>query len=446
VSSVLHPRSRLGRLAALVRGDRPLVAMLRSAGTQAVIVLMNMLTGIITARLLGPEGRGVYAAVALWPSLLGMLATAGLGSAVIFRLRRFPDTQGPIAGAALLLGIGYAVVMIAAGAALLPWFMGQYSATTILFAQACLVTVAFNASQIVMKQTFAGLGQYWYCNLTHLLPQLFHLLLLLGVIAVALMTPSYAALALFGSSALAVLVMLPKFLRSARPRLSGVTGEMRALSSYSMRAAPTGLVSALLLFSDRLVLIPLLPARELGFYAVAFSFSRVIQFVQPALQSIFLSHMSAQEADVARRVHDEASRVLIACLVSGCVVLWLAGEWLLVLFYGTEFKAATWIFRFLILEASLSVLSQVTVQLFLSRDRPGLVSGIQGVMLLVSFALLLALVPVYGGLGAAIALATAGVLRWLVMLYVMRRVLGGPLPRLWLNAADLRDLVSRVRR
>jgi len=438
--------SRLGRLIAVLRGDKPLPAMLRSAGTQALIVLMNMLTGIITARLLGPEGRGIYAAVTLWPPLFGMLATAGLGSAVIFRLRRYPDAHGPVAGAALLLGLGYALGMIVIGALLLPWFMAQYWATTLLFAQVCLVTVAFNATQIVMKQTFAGLGQYWYCNLTHLLPQLFHLLLLLAVMVVTLMTPAYAVIALFSASALAVLAMLPRFIRAARPRLAGVTGEMRALSSYSMRAAPTGLVSALLLFSDRLVLIPLLPARELGFYAVAFSFSRVIQFVQPALQSIFLSHMAAQEAGVARRIHDEASRVLIACLVLGCAALWLLGEWLLSFAYGAEFAAANTIFRVLIVEASLSVLSQVTVQLFLSRDRPGLVSAIQAAMLLVSFALLLTLVPMYGGLGAAVALAIAGALRWIVLLVAMRRVLGGPWPRLWLNGADLRDLTRRVKR
>ena len=70
--------------------------------------------------------------------------------------------------------------------------------------------------------------------------------------------------------------------------------ELKEIRSYSLRAAPAGLVTALSLHSDRLVLIPLLGARELGFYAVAFSFSRVVQFMQPALQSIFLSHLAGQ--------------------------------------------------------------------------------------------------------------------------------------------------------
>ena len=60
------------------------------------------------------------------------------------------------------------------------------------------------------------------------------------------------------------------------------------------------------------------------------------------------------------------------------MLLWLAGEWLLGFAYGAEFAAAVGIFRLLVLEASLGVLAQVTMQLYLARDRPGLVSAIQG--------------------------------------------------------------------
>jgi O-antigen/teichoic acid export membrane protein len=213
-----------------------------------------------------------------------------------------------------------------------------------------------------------------------------------------------------------------------------------------MRAAPTGLVSALLLFSDRLVLLPLLPIRELGIYAVAFSFSRVVQLVQPALQSVFLSQMAAQDAVASQRTHDHAVRLLLTALLIGCSVLWLVGEWLLGFAYGAEFIAANTIFRVLILEASLAVLSQATSQLFMARDRPGTVSTIQAVMLGVSLLLLLLLVPRYGGLGAAVALAITGVLRWITLLVAMSRVFATPLPRLYPNQEDWRFLAARLRR
>jgi O-antigen/teichoic acid export membrane protein len=443
VSSVLPSPRGFG---AALRGDRPLQSLLRSIGTQVLIVLMNVLTGVITARALGAEGRGIYAAVTLWPPLLGMLATAGLGSAVVFRLRRTPASVSQVTGAAMSLGLAYSVVLIAAGVFLLPLFMNQYSRETVWFAQGCLIAVAFNGVQIVMRQSFAGLGQYWNSNLTHLLPQALHLILLVVLLLVTTLVARDAVLALLASSALTVLFILPRFLRAMRPQFRRIREEARALTSYAMRAAPTGLVSALLLFSDRLVLLPLLPIRELGIYAVAFSFSRVVQLVQPALQSVFLSQMAAQDAVASQRTHDHAVRLLLTALLIGCSVLWLVGEWLLGFAYGAEFIAANTIFRVLILEASLAVLSQATSQLFMARDRPGTVSTIQAVMLGVSLLLLLLLVPRYGGLGAAVALAITGALRWITLLVAMSRVFATPLPRLYPNQEDWRFLAARLRR
>jgi len=447
VSSVLPPfESRWRRMGAqLTRGDAPLFSMVRSVGTQALIVLMNLATGIITARLLGAEGRGVYVAITLWPPLLAMLATAGLNSAVVFRMRRNPGAPEAVAGAALLSVFISSAMMIVVGVVAMPYFLKGYSPAVLLFAQLCLAAVLVNTTQIVIKQAFAGTGQYWYCNLTHLLPQLYHLLALVGIASLFTLTARGAALALFVSGAIAVLSVLPKFVRTMRPRFSAVRAEFKEIRSYSLRAAPAGWVTALILHSDRLVLIPLLSARDLGFYAVAFSFSRVVQFVQPALQSIFLSHLAGQGEANSLRVHDTACRFLIASLTAGCVVLWFAGEWLLGFAYGAEFSSAIGIFRLLIIEASLGVLAQVTVQLYLSRERPGLVSAIQAATLAVSLVLLLVLVPRYGGLGAAIALLCAGAVRWLALLAGMRLALKLPLPRPYLNGEDWRYLRSRLR-
>jgi antigen flippase len=451
LSTVLQPEgSRLRRAAGqLARGDRPLFAMFRSVGTQALIVLMNVVTGIITARLLGPEGRGEYVAITLWPPLLALLATAGLNSAVVFRIRKNPGSADAVAGAALALALGWSMVLIATGAVLLPFLMKGYAASTVLFAQLCLGAVAVNATQIVVKQSFAGTGQYWFSNLTHLLPQSFHLIALVGLMLVVTVTAHGAALALFLSGALAVIAVWPRFLRSLKPKLfklrnADVRAELGELRSYSMRAAPSGLVTALVTYSDRLVLIPLLSPRALGFYAVAFSFSRVVQFVQPALQSILLSHMAGQ-GESAPRVHDIACRLLIVLLTAACVFLWLAGEWLLGFAYGAEFATANHLFRLLVVEASLGVLAQVTVQLYLARDRPGVVSAIQSITLAVSLALLLTLVPRFGAEGAAIALLAAGTVRWILLLGGLRAILKLPLPRLWLNGEDLRYIRSRLR-
>ena len=86
-----------------------------------------------------------------------------------------------------------------------------------------------------------------------------------------------------------------------------------------------------------------------------------------------------------------------------------------------------------------------TAQLFLSHNRPGVVSTIQVTVLCASLTGLLLLVPRLGAEGAAIALLAAGALRWLMLTGGVRLVLKQPLPNLIVTRADLHYLLGRIR-
>jgi O-antigen/teichoic acid export membrane protein len=434
---------RLG--ASLLRGKRPVFTLFQAVGAQVLIAGINILTGIITARLLGPEGRGIFTAVTTWPQLLATLAFSGLNSAVVLRMRKAPEEAGRIGGGALLIVLAHAAIAIAAGWLLLPLFIGGYPAWVLWFARLCLISVLGNSIYMLMKQSFSGVGAFSEFNLANILSQLLYLVVLLVLIPFSAVTASSASLALLGGGALALFTMLPKFLRLVRPRFSGTLTEMRRLSSFWARAVVMDMVAALATFADRIVLIPMLTASELGFYAVAYSFSRTIQLVQPAITSVIFSHMAGQSESGGKQLHDYTLRFLLAGLVAGVAVLWAAGEPLLVFTYGAEFGAAKAVFRLLLVEASLGALSQVTMQLFLSRDRPGVVSTIQAVVLSVSVVALLVLVPRYGALGAAAGLLIAGTVRWILLLGSVKFILRLPPPRLHLGRDDFQYLLRRLR-
>lgn len=446
LAPALPPLLRLRMLATtLMRGERPLFAFVQSLGAQALIVIINVVTGLIAARALGAQGRGVYAAVTVWPPLLAALGMAGLNDAILYRTRQAPAAMGVVAGAALWLGLGQSLIVMAAGALLLPLFLPQYPRSVVFFAQLCLLSVLVNSLQIVIKQSFAGAARYRQFNLMHGLPQLLHLLALLLVVSLTTLTPTTATRALLISGVAAVLCVLPAFVRATGPRLRGSLAEMRRLTWYSLRAAPMEVVFALGTYADRLVVIPMLPPAELGYYAVAFSLSRLVQFVQPAIGSVLFSHMTGQSAGDAKRLHDCGFRFLLVCLTAGCLLLWMVGKPLLVFAYGSDFAAASDSFRMLIIEASLSALSGVTVQLFLARGRPGAVSAIQVTVLVVSLLLLLVLVPRYGAVGAAAALAIAALLRCLLLLAALPGTLGLAPPWPILTRDDFRYLAQRLK-
>ena len=431
--------------ARLLQADRPLFALFQSVGTQALITAINVLTGVMTARMLGADGRGVYTAVSTWPQLFATLAVAGLNSAVVYRLRKSPERRVGITGAAVVLCLASALICAAVGVLLLPFLMDRYTPAIVLFSQICLVSVMVNSLQMLIKQTFAGMGEFARCNLANLLPQALYLFALLAVVIVVPATARNAVLALLGSGAIALLAALPGFIRLARPGFKAAMQELPQLASYSGRAWLMDVVFTTATYMDRLVLIPMLSPAQLGFYGVAFSFSRVILLSQPAILSVMLSHMSGRAALERRRMHDHALRFLVAALLVGCALLWMVGEPLLTFTYGAEFAAASTLFRLLVIEASLAVLSQVTAQLFLSGDRPGVVSIIQVVVLGISIALLLVLVPLYGAVGAALGLMAAGLIRWMLFLAATRLILRFPLPRLYLVRDDFRYILGLLR-
>src|SRR3569833_3123135 len=425
-------------------GGRPFAALLQSMSTQVLVIGINILTGVLTARTLGPDGRGAFAAITTWPQLLATLATAGLNSAVIFRMRKVPQQAGAVASASLIVCTATSLVAIGIGVLLMPMWMARYSPWIITFSQLSLATVLVYSWQMVIKQGFAGSGRFGRFNLSQLLPQLLYLLALLGLIAFAAMKVEAAVLALLGGGAIARCVTLVLFVREVRPTLQGVLSELKAVVSYSTRAMLMDAVFALGTYIDRIVLIPLLAGRELGLYAVAYGFSRVIQLARPAITSDVFSNMAKVHESQTRVLHDLSLRKLLIGLGLGCACLRAIGAPLLRLAYGGEFAAANTIFRILVIEASLGALSQVTAQLYLSHNRPGVVSIIQVSVLGATRGALLLLVPVYGATGAAIALLAGGTLRWLCLLGGVSFVLRQRLPGLLLTRTDLHYLIGWI--
>ena len=73
-------------------------AVVQSVGAKVLIIGINALTGIITARALRPEGRGELAAMILWPVFLASALSLGVPSALTFQLKRNPGKQSQLMG------------------------------------------------------------------------------------------------------------------------------------------------------------------------------------------------------------------------------------------------------------------------------------------------------------------------------------------------------------
>lgn len=423
---------------------KPAYAALQSVGSEAIVLGLNFLTGIVTARLLGPEGRGMLGAITIWQLLLALVATSGLQTAVVYRLRRNPELAGDIAAAAFVLAFASSTVVIAAGYLILPAFLRQYPPWATPVAQFCLLVVYANSVHVIFKQVFSGLGRFTTYNLASILPPTVYLVILGAAAALqggALSTQA-AAVALAIASPLVVALLVPACWRAAAPRWRRLRTTVGDLGSYTMRAAGSDLVTALA-FLDRIILLPLVPAAAFGLYIVAYSFSRIILVVQPAINSVFFSNLAERTPAEAKILHDRVFRLALLGLGSGAAVLSFFDQALLSLVFGPEFAAAAPLFVILSVEAVASVLVNINLFLFMAIGRPSLATVCQVLGLSAAIVAMLALIPSFGAYGAAIGLLLAALLKLVILFIAMARSdIGAPslLPRL----DDFRFLAGKL--
>lgn len=436
-----------GRLVSVGRGvlagRSPMLAAVQSVGAEVVVLALNVLTGMITARLLGPEGRGVFAAVTLWQQLVATIAISGLGSAVIYHSRRPGLDPGGVAATAAVAAVASSCATALAAALVIPAMMAGYPAWATAAALACLAVAPLNALHMIFKQSLAAAGAYRLYNLASVVsPALF--LLALGVVSLGWgLTPGLAIAALAGAAAVNAIWLAPVWRRAVRPGLGRLRETWRRMKGYVWQSAGADLVIALSSSVDRLVLIPLVSGEALGLYVVAFSFSRLLLVLRPAIDAVVFPSMADRPPGEMKILHDRAFRIALVVLAAALVSLFALDRILLGLLYGEAFAQAAPLFRILAVEAALALLGGITMRYALARGLPTLASAVQVGGLVASAGLMLWLVPLLGVEGAALSAAAAAGLK-LAALVVALAALGHGLPRVIPGPADLRFVLDRL--
>ena len=134
------------------------LAVVQSVAAKVMIIGINALTGIITARALRPEGRGELAAMVLWPVFLASALSLGVPSALTFQLRRNPEKQSQLMGAAILLAVLGGATAALLGMLFMPAWIPQYSPRVILFARIFLLSAPITSLLVVGRAGLESRG------------------------------------------------------------------------------------------------------------------------------------------------------------------------------------------------------------------------------------------------------------------------------------------------
>jgi O-antigen/teichoic acid export membrane protein len=329
----LGPAGARARLEELLQiGPRRRFAIV-SFGGQLVNVALLFAISVLTARLLGPDGKGVYSA---W-TMATLGGAAVLGGSVSIGLGRgwLHGDQGTLPGAAMRhMGLVAAAMLVLTPIGLLAGLPPVPLITCITIGVP--LTVAINDLLLVLLAA----KRPWALHAARIIGAL-PLAAGLGAVALSGTLDSDEALdlafVLFAAGAgLSVLIALIAAVR----RLGFTTSA--SVREYARRGegAYAGMIADWIVArADRFVVIGIAGAGALGIYSVAVNFAEISVLAGVAIsQSLFEDHSTLNRAESKRVLKLSFS---IVCVAATAVIA--AGFFLIGPVFGDEFEAARWV-------------------------------------------------------------------------------------------------------
>ncbi|HEY6291296.1 MAG TPA: oligosaccharide flippase family protein [Terriglobia bacterium] len=385
--------------------------LVTTLGGQATVLALGVFTGIASARLLGPQGRGELAAVTLWPLILVLLTSLGLCQAIVFHTGKRRFAPGEVWTAAVIIWLLQSLAVLLLGAVVIPLALRHYSPDTrhlaLLFLafSPILIFVGYPASLLQGQLDLLSFNLIRAAAPTVYALGLAFLVLRhragLGEVLLLQIAGVCLAAAVGAWRVLAVSRRQPD--RSRPYRLAWNRAACAGLLRYGWRSHLSSVTSYVNQRSDQLLLSLFVGPRDLGLYVVAVALATSVSFFPQAAGMVTIATGSNVSPEQARRIIARGFRVTLAALSVGCTLIFVLCPWLISLAYGPSYHAAVTACKILLPGTVALGLNQVLYDGARALERPALPSYAEGLSTAVTFVGLLLLLPRFGFLGAAIA-------------------------------------------
>jgi O-antigen/teichoic acid export membrane protein len=372
--------------------------------TFAVRILKIVLTaglGILTARMLGPAGRGIYALPGVEAALVAS-AYGGLTSATsYFLLNRKPGAsflRPVLACSALLVAAGMVAIVA------LTLVSGQRDA-----ALPAIVVLPSLALISIASGYAVGVKQVRYSTTLAALQTIFTILAMLVGFFVIAKTPGIAITAWICGTSATGAIALAYIVLHARRHLQGTdTIGFREYWRFSLKVCVVNVVSLLNYRADLYIVALFLTPAALGMYSIAVAGAESLLVPTQVSALVTSPHIGSLDVRTAAALTARCVRHNLLVAVAVCGLLYVFAGPIVQLLYGQSFMPLVPAFDVLLVGVfALSLSSPLSSYFTLKLGRPQVALVLASLSAVVCIATTLVLLPSLGMVGAAIG-STAG--------------------------------------
>jgi len=422
-----------------------------TAATNVLLAVLGVVSGVLAARLLGPGGRGELAAIQIWPSFVASLAMFGMPEALVYYSARAPSEAGRYLGSAVVVALAFCVPFMLAAYALMPLLLHAQRPAIVWASRWYLLIAPIYALVLMLGHPLRGRSDFAPWNVMRLGPNAVWIGVLVLAWVYARAVPTFLAFA----NLVALALLFFPFAGLVARRVPGTfrpnPRHWPSMLRYGLPCMMTGVPQMFNLRLDQMLMVALLPPRELGLYVVAVTWSGAPTPLLSAVGAIIMPAVASagDRAQGARRLAAGA-RATAALVLVLCVVLAAVTPIAILILFGERFRGSIPAALVLVPAAGVLGLNLVFQDGLRGMGHPYAVLQAELAGLVVTAAALALMLRSMGIMGAAIASLLGYSMVTVVLLFNVWRYAGTPpsallLPRLGEIQLVLGRLVALTR-
>ena len=379
-------------------------------GTTITLVssLLNLLLGIgnsiILARVLGPEGRGIYALAVLLPSLIVTFGNLGIGPATVYYVARREFRRQEILGNNVLLSVGIGGVGLLVGLVVVLFFRETVFpgvSSSYLLSALVLVPVEFFFSYV----NYVLLGAQRIKDFNYV--QIAQSVLFLGFVALALLGLRAGVTGAILAGLFTWVIVDAIVVRLALRVAGGIdlkpnTSYIKRAITYGVQAHLSNILGFLNYRVDMFLINWFLNPTAVGLYAVGVGLVEKLWMISQAASTVLFPRVAAETEEQRQKEFTPlVARTVLWTTALVAIPLVLLSRWIVLLLYSEAFLPAVGVLKALLVGIVALSAGRVLATDIAGRGFPGLniFTGLAAVTTNVVLNLLW--IPRYGIVGAA---------------------------------------------
>lgn len=392
--------------------------IIRQFITQVIGLVSGFVISIVTARLLGPEGRGAFSLLLNTSGFLSLLLSFSFGTSIIHIIASGKMSQRDTVNTFLVI-IPCIVIITAIFLFFFPFskfsflLPSDHEKHPLLYP--ILLIILFIISMIIslFNSVLSGNRLFWHQQKVIMAYNIISMVLYVVLfifrkeLEISLTTFLYFYLFIASLPAIGLYLMYLKHGRQPFTFSFLNSSELKYIFSFSLMAYLCNVFQFLSYRMDFWFVEYFNGNKDLGIYSLAVNLAQMLWLLPQAISIILISYTGAESPEKGIQNTNTLSRIAMALILTATLILALSIDYIIPLLYGKEFTPSSYIFKILLAGIVPFSITTILASFFAGTGKifVNLFCSMIGFLICLVFDLLL--IPEYGNTGAAIATVIA---------------------------------------